>query len=249
MVKHIPEHIPAALSLGAATTREIPNSGATLLVPLGSTEQHGPHLPLDTDTRIASAIAQRAADRLQADGQAVFVAPALPYGSSGEHAGFAGTLSIGTDVLTQVLVELGRSATAPDGGPFTRVVFVNGHGGNHEALTNAVALLRSEGRSVDAWWPPAPVGAGFDPSTDTHAGHIESSILLALAPELVHLDRAAPGTTRPLRELLPTMRTGGVKAVSPNGVLGDPTTATAIDGERFLTRWSGDLVRGLQHRG
>jgi mycofactocin precursor peptide peptidase len=78
-----------------------------VLVPLGSLEQHGPHLPLDTDTRIAAAVAAGTASGR--DG--VAVAPALAFGSSGEHAGFPGTLSIGTAALTELLVELGRDAS------------------------------------------------------------------------------------------------------------------------------------------
>lgn len=204
--------------------------GLTLLVPLGSTEQHGPHLPLHTDTVIATEIATRVAAM---NANAVIVAPALPYGASGEHAGFPGTLSIGTSVLTSVLVELGRSATPPDGGPFGRLVFVNGHGGNSAALVDALVILRSEGRNVAAWWPQVPGG-------DAHAGHTETSLLLAIAPELVHLPagdgRTNPlrGTTEPLSSLLSALRTGGVRAVSPTGILGDATTANAQEGERIL---------------
>ena len=104
--------------------------GGVLLVPLGSTEQHGPHLPLRTDTMIAEAVALELGERLRATGTDATVAPALPYGASGEHEGFAGTLSIGTRALAQVLVELGRSA----GLWCERVAFVNAHGGNVDAL-------------------------------------------------------------------------------------------------------------------
>ena len=113
-------------ALGESTWPEVADRGPSVLaVPLGSVEQHGPHLPLDTDTRIAVAlVAALAAARPD-----VVAAPPLAYGASGEHAGFPGTLSIGTEALTTVLVELGRSADA-----FAGVVFVNGHGGNLEAV-------------------------------------------------------------------------------------------------------------------
>ena len=197
-----------------------------LLVPVGSCEQHGPHLPLDTDTRVAGAVALRAADRL---GGAV-VAPAVAVGASGEHAGFAGTLSIGTEVLTAVLVELGRSADH-----FGGVVLVNGHGGNAAAVAAAVARLVHEGRRALAWH--AHVAGG-----DAHAGRTETSLVLALAPELVRVDAAEAGVTAPVGELLPALRSGGVAAVSPNGVLGDPAGASAAEGIRLLEGLVADLV-------
>src|SRR6202050_3049152 len=118
-------------------------SGAILLLPVGATEQHGPHLPLTTDTDIALAVATGAAERMDR----LVVAPPLAYGSSGEHQGFAGTLSIGSDATELVLVELGRSATVD----FQRVVLVCAHGGNAVAVGRAVARLAAEGRAVTAW--------------------------------------------------------------------------------------------------
>jgi mycofactocin precursor peptide peptidase len=137
--------------LGALTWPEAAEVAArsVLAVPVGSTEQHGPHLPLATDSAVAVALAERlAAARVD-----VVVAPALPYGSAGEHAGFAGTLSIGAAALEMVLVELGRSADA-----FAGVVLVSGHGGNAEPLATAVATLRAEGRNVLGWTPRVPGG-------------------------------------------------------------------------------------------
>src|SRR5204863_3759592 len=139
---------------------------ALLMVPLGSTEQHGPHLPFTTDADIATALAERVAARRDD----VIVAPALAYGSSGEHAGFAGTLSIGAAALELVVVELVRSADA-----FAGVVLVSGHGGNAAPLAAAVATLEGEGRRVLAWSPRVEGG-------DAHAGRTETSMMLALGP-------------------------------------------------------------------
>ena len=201
------------------TSPEVDERAATtLLVPLGSVEQHGPHLPLDTDSRIALALAHGIADRL---GDAL-VAPVVAFGSSGEHAGFAGTLSIGTDTLRAVLLELARSNDS-----FMHLVFVNGHGGNLEALSDADSILTAEGRSVLAVSASTPGG-------DAHAGRTETSLMLAIAPDTVRLDRAEPGATSPIDELLPVLRAGGVLAVSPNGVLGDPTGANAEEGHALL---------------
>jgi len=223
-----------AATLGGLAWPDVP--AATVLVPLGACEQHGPHLPLDTDLRIAAAVARRAA----AGDDALLVAPPLAYGASGEHEGFPGTLSIGHDALRAVLVELGRSAFRW----VHRLVFVNGHGGNLPTVPDAVAQLRAEGRDA-AWWPCAVAGG------DAHAGRTETAVLLALDPAAVRVDAAEPGATAPLAQLLPALRDGGVAAVSPNGVLGDPTGATAAEGERVLrelaaalrdrvTRWAPD---------
>lgn len=201
------------------------------MVPLGSTEQHGPHLPLDTDTRIAAAVARGARTLLE---QPWLVAPAIAYGASGEHQDFPGTISIGTEALTLLLVEYGRSAAcwAP------RVVFVNGHGGNVGALSAAVGRLRAEGR--DACWCPCVAPGG-----DAHAGHTETSVLLHISPSEVLTDRWLAGNRAPLPELLPAMRRGGVAAVSPVGVLGDPTTATAAEGKRIFGEMVDDCVRRI----
>ncbi|WP_156761593.1 mycofactocin biosynthesis peptidyl-dipeptidase MftE [Microbacterium karelineae] len=200
---------------------------AVVLLPVGSLEQHGPHLPLDTDTRIAVAVADGVA---AAVGDAV-VAPPLAYGSSGEHEGFPGTVSIGREALAAVLVEAGRSASSWA----RRLVFVNGHGGNVDVVRDAVRLLADEGR--DASWIPCAPGAGWE--IDAHAGRAETSLLLHLAPETVRLDRAEPGETAPIGEILPRLVAGGVRAVSANGVLGDPSGATAEEGGRLLAAMVG----------
>jgi mycofactocin precursor peptide peptidase len=211
--------------LGGAVWPEIPEA-PLLVVPLGSVEQHGHHLPLGTDTAVACAVADVAAGSL--DG--ALLAPALAYGASGEHEGFPGTVSIGTEALTGLLVEYGRSAGRWAG----RVLVVNGHGGNLDALRAAVPLLRSEGRDV-AWFPCGVPGG------DAHAGRTETSLMLHVEPEAVRADRVA-GETAPIGELMPRLRAGGVRAVSPTGVLGDPSGASAEEGAEMLNGLVGRLV-------
>lgn len=211
--------------LAAAVSRDVA-PGAVVLIPLGSTEQHGPHLPLDTDTKIAVAVAEAVCERCPG----LWIAPALQYGSSGEHAAFRGTLSIGTEVLRATLIELVRSAALS----FEGVVFVNGHGGNVEAIRTAVEQMQAEGHRVSHWWPRVPDG-------DAHAGRTETSLMLAIEPTAVRLEQAVAGATAPLGELLPAMREGGVIAVSANGVLGDPAGASAEEGARLLEQLVDDL--------
>ena len=210
------------LELSSATTRSLA-VGTTVLVPVGSIEQHGPHLPLDTDAVIATAVAKAAAETLCTGGFDIVLAPPIYYGASGEHQSFQGTSSVGIDVLRQMVVELTRSMrTWAD-----TVVFVNAHGGNIGALRPAVDQLLAEGHSV-SW-----VACRTD-EFDLHAGRTETSLMLHLHPWDVRLDRAEAGNTAPLEELLDEMRAGGVEAVSPNGVLGDPTGASAQEGREFL---------------
>lgn len=196
-----------------------------LCVPVGSCEQHGPHLPLATDTIVAEAIATRFADRRPG----TVVAPPLAITASGEHAGFPGTLSIGTEATIVTIVELVRSADWADG-----VVLVNGHGGNRDAVDQAIAELDRDGRAVLPWWPRIPGG-------DAHAGRTETSLLLAVRPDLVRLDRAAAGVTAPLATITSRLRAHGVRAVSPNGVLGDPAGASPEEGHAMLQRLVDDL--------
>lgn len=202
----------------------------TLVVPVGSVEQHGPHLPLTTDVRVAEHVATRMEQR---DPDLV-LAPAVAYGAAGEHEGFPGTVSIGHEALRAVLVELGRSACRWA----ARLVFVNGHGGNVGTLVEAVRLLRYEGR--DAAWVPC-VAPGV--SGDAHAGRTETSLVLALGVR-VGAERQ-PGATAPLRELLPVMREKGVAGVSPNGILGDPRGASAEEGEALLAAMTDALAAAV----
>ena len=161
------------LPLADATWPEVDRSmRRLLLLPLGSTEQHGPHLPLDTDTVVAQHLARAVHARLPTTG----LAPALPYGASGEHAAFPGTLSIGTEALAHVLVEFVRHAASS----WEHVLVINGHGGNAEALRRATDETNVEGRSLTVEHAAAG-GSRADP----HAGYRETSLLLYLTPSRV----------------------------------------------------------------
>jgi mycofactocin system creatininase family protein len=228
-----------------------------LVVPVGSLEQHGPHLPLDTDTRIAVTVAERAC----AGRAGVGLAPAVAIGASGEHADFPGTLSIGHVALSTLLVELGRHASLH----WPAMLLVNGHGGNAAAISDALGQLRAESRGCHVWHAgirPSMLAAartatrrGADGSDagnpaaklapDAHAGRAETSMMLALAPGDVRLGDAAAGETRPLTEIMADLRAGGVRQVSPNGVLGDPAGASAAEGETLLALLVADLAATL----
>jgi mycofactocin precursor peptide peptidase len=209
------------VNLGHVSWPEV-DGNHVVVVPVGSCEQHGPHLPLATDSIIAEALAQGLATA-RSD---CLVAPTVSITASGEHQGFPGTLSIGNEAVFQLVVELVRSADWA-----RAVVLVNGHGGNATAVGRAVGQLETEGRRVLAWWPRV---AGGDP----HAGHTETSLMLALRPDLVRLERAEPGPIPSTADLMQS----GVWALSASGVLGDPRAASAEHGAELLARLADDLA-------
>jgi creatinine amidohydrolase len=199
-----------------------------LLIPLGSTEQHGPHLPLSTDAKIAVALAEGLAER-RGD---LVVSPCVALGASGEHQGFPGVLSVGTDVLSEVLVELARSARS-----WTRgLCFVVAHGGNLAAVAQASRVIEAEGDL-------SCVVTASSPDADAHAGRAETSVLMAIAPRTVRETGQVAGETRALEEIMAELTNGGVRAVSPNGVLGDPSGSSAAEGRaRLATMISAGLA-------
>jgi creatinine amidohydrolase len=205
------------MDLGGATWPEVEATGRgqVLAVPVGSLEQHGPHLPLDTDTRIAVALA----DRLAAVLPGVAVGPALPYGASGEHAGFPGTLVVRHEVVAELVVELVRSARSS----FAGVVVISAHGGNGQGLSMADARCRAEGDALLVWKAVVHNDEGA-----------------------VHIDVAERGCTEPLEAIMPRLRAEGVRPISSNGVLGDPQGANAAEGRVLLDELAGALVDAVQ---
>ena len=220
--------------MGTATSREIPAGATVLVLPLGSFEQHGPHLPLDTDSVIARAVVDDALSRGEVAASAFTVAPVLPVTASDEHAGFPGTLSMGTEATAAAIVAICRSATWARG-----VCIVNGHGGNADALARVASALHHEGIAHVVWTLPHYAGG------DMHAGRTETSLMLHLAPGSVRTS-LVPTDPVPLPDdAMATMRTDGVAAVSRTGVLGDASTATADHGRAVLELYGASLARTL----
>jgi mycofactocin system creatininase family protein len=209
-----------------------------VLIPTGSTEQHGPHLPLETDSVIAATVARGAAGRLKKTSlwRDIVIAPTICFGASGEHQGFPGTTSIGHEVLKSVLIEVVRSMSSWAG----CIIFVNAHGGNVAALEFAVSQMIEEKHAV-AWVPCSTIGG------DSHAGRTETSLMLHIAPHSVDLARAVVGNTEPLRSILPALGLNGVKAVSSSGILGDPTGASASEGVALLETMIADVTQRISH--
>lgn len=240
--------------LGELSTREVDDLLAVgpvdVVVPLGALEQHGPHLPLATDQIIAAAVAGAVAARV---GDCV-VTPTLPVGASSHHLAFAGTASISDETLTMTQVEMVESLLSHG---FRSVYVVTGHAGNSGAMTAAADRLDHRVKCF-ADWPSqrdavhrvAREQLGLDPDVvGTHAGHFETSIMLLLAPDLVRMDRAERGFVGVAADASAVLRSEGMAALAPNGIIGDPAGADAAAGQRYLDALVTHVVDGIvEHR-
>lgn len=205
-----------------------------VLLALGSWEQHGAHLPFDTDTVIIEAVVDAAIRSVDPENTQFSVVPTIGVTASDEHNGFAGSLSIGTNALSDAVVSIARSASWARG-----ICIVNGHGGNSDALKLVHSALEYENIRHSIWSLPYYEGA------DMHAGHTETSLMLHLAPSTVRMDLAEVGAVGDSEILIERMRAGGIKEVSSNGVVGDPTNATAAHGAIMLSFYADHLTKLL----
>jgi creatinine amidohydrolase len=229
-----------ALTLEEMTWPEVQEALAaghdTIVVAFGATEQHGPHLPLGTDALLGDHLARRVAERLGA-----IVAPTVRIGCSSHHLAFPGTLSVRDSTFHAIVADLVESFAR---GGFARIVLLPTHGGNFIPLAAAVARLeeREDTRvvaltDIEVLMQIALLGherLGV-PMTEggLHAGEWETSMLLAVRPELVRMDRAEPGYTGEPEAALSGLFEAGVESISPNGILGDPSRAQPAHGDAY----------------
>jgi creatinine amidohydrolase len=237
--------------------QEAAEQGAVVVLPLGATEQHGPHLPVETDSLIATRMATRAAELT---GAPVVVGPTVPFGYSHYHLHLAGTVSLRRETLAGLLLDVCRSIHAHG---FERLLLLNAHGGNAPGMESAVTELAEDGLFVAAasWWSFA--GDVLEDVLESaagganHACELETSVMLHLAPELVRMDRAIAELGRAesswgWRDFRGGERNGPVSfpitplTRSQSGVYGDPTLATAAKGERIVSHVAGRLAQLLQ---
>ncbi|MFC3957675.1 creatininase family protein [Halovivax cerinus] len=212
------------------------------VLPVGSTEQHGPHAPLGTDTLAATAVAETGVEAFDGD---VAVAPALPVGVAEEHRHFAGTLWLEPDTFRATVRDCVRSL-AHHG--FDRVVVVNGHGGNVDALTEVTAesSRHDDAYAVAFTWFEA---VGEHSADMGHAGPLETSLLRAIDPDLVREDRveeARDGAADGWGEWVSHTNLAHDSAdFADNGVVGDPADGDAARGEELLELAAESLARLL----
>jgi creatinine amidohydrolase len=235
--------------LSSAQVKQLPPE--TLIIqPIGAVEQHGPHLPLITDALIAETVATRAVERSSASAQ---VLPTLAYGTSNEHLGFSGTISMSARTLIDVALDVGRSVHRSG---LQTLVFVNGHGGQPQLLELTARDIRAETGlrvfviTVGRLGLPAGVTA-VDASFGYHGGDVETSVMLALCPEAVDMSLAAPDGLAArdafsgmdfltLEGAVPTAWL--TRDLSDSGVLGDPRSADAERGAQIVEHWVTSLA-------
>ena len=225
------------------------NKEGVVILPVGAVEQHGPHLPLITDTVQVTRVLDAALERLPETVPA-WTLPALPYGKSNEHAGFPGTISLSADTLRAILFDVAASVHQAG---FERLCFLNGHGGNASVLDAAARDVHAAtGLSCfcvqPSFWLQPPFAVSEDEARfGVHAGELETSLMLGLEPALVKPERAvAHFPNFPEGEL----HLFGAASVawltrdwSETGVFGDATSGTAEKGRALLDHAAERLAR------
>lgn len=225
----------------------------TVIVPVGAVEQHGKHLPLSKDTLIAQAISCEVARSL---GNCL-VGPIISIGCSQHHLAFPGTVSLQGETLQEVVKDYCRSLARHG---FETIIILPSHGGDFLPVQAACEALERElaGLKLISYTDKAGFinlfsrlarEFGLDPQmAGSHAGDVETSIIMALAPSLVDTGKMEPGYTGPEEEIDSRMHTEGMKALTPNGVLGDPRTATADHGVVYIQRFAAEILKYVRGR-
>jgi creatinine amidohydrolase len=213
----------------------------TAIVVLGAQEQHGPHLPLATDSLWGAHLARIIAERI---GNA-FVAPVLSVGFSPEHMRFPGTITLRAETWGAVVEDYVASLEQHG---FARILLLASHGGNYAPLANELPGLRARHPNVelvaytdllgliDAFGSVADRFGVTRDESGAHAGEMETSMMLAVEPESVHRDREEIGFMGALGPVLDQINEEGIDAVAPNGILGDPAKASTEHGHAYLNR-------------
>jgi creatinine amidohydrolase len=255
-------HIGQWADLTAMDFAALDRANAVAILPIGAVEQHGPHLPLSVDRDLAWAVLTRALPLIRGD-LTVLALPVQAIGKSTEHEAWAGTLSLSGDTLLRVLKDIAASVHRAG---ISRLLIVNGHGGNRAILDLACRDLRSEFGLITAHvaWDDLSeaedVVGEAEAGNGLHAGDVETSAMLAAHPELVRMDRAEsfgsahldwqrvhPNLGLGMAPLRPGWLMGDL---NPKGAIGNAAAATAAKGELLLdtaARKLAGLIRTFAH--
>jgi len=241
--------------LRADELRELARQDGMVIVPIGALEQHGPHLPVEVDATLGEQVALRAARLIDARGGRVAVLPMLWTGISEHHMSFGGTISLDLPTFAAVVEGICRSLVRHG---FKRIVLLNSHGGNDNALRTLTDELTPKlGVPIvqTTYWEAAAeeIGAILETQPNVqHACEAETAMMLAVRPDLVAKDRirlAKVNRTPDAEEIVGrgVYRWRTLAAMAASGVVGNPEAATAEKGERLLAAIAGALAAKLAH--
>lgn len=246
--------------LSFSEVAEVAKTNSVLLIPMGTVEQHGPHMPVNADNMVANFVASKALEKT-----AAFVAPGLNYGCSDVFRNFPGTISIRHDTLAQLLEEICEGYIASG---FRRFVFINNHGGNEIVIERVARILRKRHGILVGSVYPWSLGYALMrdqyedvPRVYGHGAEPETSAMLAMFPEDVTLDRLETGTFRPFegwepesysKVTVPGQSVPGTiyfesDDIAPNGVTGDGSSGSKETGEVWIERVVGFAVAFINH--
>lgn len=230
---------------------QLPKDTTLLVLPVGAIEQHGPHMPVFTDTLIAETFLTAAFEQLPDDAN-IWLLPAIPYGKSTEHLGHAGTISLSATTLMAVVLDIAKSIRASG---FRKLVIVNSHGGNADLLNMMAREIRIEtGLAVfrldpgglggaDEWITPLEKQYGI------HAGDMETSVVLSARPHWVHMELAPTEFPNYPDSRYLQLRSRAFAWVmddlSHTGVSGDAALATAEKGEAMVRQYGALIAEAL----
>ncbi len=248
---------PHEFDLTRLTTSDIASLAARdplIVLPIGAIEQHGPHLPVQTDAAQVMELLRRAFVRRRPDDR-VWTLPLLPYGKSNEHDAFPGTFSLSASTLTAVITDLGRSLSRSG---MRRLMLLNGHGGQPEVLDTVARDLRAKMHDLIVFTAhPFRFSCAREHTTadeglvGIHANEAETAMMLAITPDDVHRDRFTPQLPDVLNGLEHLRLKGAATFgwltadLTPDGTLGDPRAATAENGNAILDGDAATLIEIL----
>jgi creatinine amidohydrolase len=225
------------LSIYDLSFSEIKSKKRRVIIPLGSIEQHGPHLPVTTDILIAEYMANQISKKIPA-----YVMPGIPYGVSYEHESFF-NISISSDLLSELLTQVCISL-AENG--FRSIIILNGHHGNMGVVQYVPQKVASKNPKLNVfsinYWNL--IEREFD-----HAGFVETSLMLSINPKLVQMNKAKPGYSdkKRLHATYSTfLNNPSSFKITKNGVWGDPTKANSSDGRKIMSTAIKNIIRSIE---
>ncbi|MBD0382657.1 creatininase family protein [Paenibacillus sedimenti] len=237
--------------LSKVEVAQLPKEDALIVLPVGAIEQHGPHMPVFTDTLISEAMLTEAFEHLPEDAN-IWLLPAIPYGKSTEHLGHPGTISLSATTLMAVVMDIAKSLKKSS---FEKLVLVNTHGGNADLLSMMAREIRIEtGMSVfrldpgglgsaDEWITPQEKQYGI------HAGDMETSVVMSAMPHWVDMKQAPTEFPNYPDSRYLQLRTRGfawvMNDLSDSGISGDAAQASVEKGQAMLDKYGKDIAEAL----